>query len=289
MRKFFKTLYKTIPFKKQIFVFLRKIYLPPEKIYRHLYFKGIFNLRIKDKKFRIKHYGFQLENELFWKGVGSGWEKHSINLWVELCEHSKTILDIGANTGIYSLLAKAISPHSTVFAFEPVSRVFEKLEYNNKINSFSIQCIEKAVSDYTGNAIIFDMPTEHLYSVTVNQNLNDPNVPVKEVSIKTITLDEFITEKRIEKIDLIKIDVERHESQVLKGFSKNLAKMKPSIIIEVLEESIGKHIEDQLSGLGYIFYNIDEESGLTRVPHISKSSSYNYFICQQSIANELKI
>ena len=71
----------------------------------------------------MRHYGFQLENEIFWSGLTNGWEKISTRLWIELSKNSKVIFDIGANTGIYSLVSKSINPTSQVFAFEPVKRV----------------------------------------------------------------------------------------------------------------------------------------------------------------------
>lgn len=289
MRKVIKFIRQVLPFKRQLFFLLKKVYSPPERIYRHLYFKGKLHLNIGNAKFKMMHYGFQLENDLFWKGVGNGWEKNSIHLWVELCKNSTIILDIGANTGIYSLIASTISPQATVYAFEPVSRVFKRLDYNNRLNSFSINCIEKAVSDYTGEAVIFDTDAEHIYSVTVNRNLNHPDLPVKEVPIETITLDDFVELHNIKNIDLIKIDVEKHEPLVLSGFKKNLSIMRPSIIIEILDDEIAYEVEKQLMNLNYIFYNIDEISGLTKVSHIKKSSSHNYFACQPAVADKLKI
>jgi hypothetical protein len=103
-----KSIYRAIPFKKQIFTVIRKIARPPRSLYKHLYFKGKFRVRLDQKKnssFLIMHHGFEIENEIFWNGAG-GWEKFSQELWMRLCENAKVILDIGANTGVYSFVAK---------------------------------------------------------------------------------------------------------------------------------------------------------------------------------------
>src|SRR5688572_12744065 len=105
MKRIFKLIYSSIPFKKEIFSFL-KIFSLPERIYRHLHFKGTIRLKIDDKSsFKMQHYGYQVENDLFWSGLTGGWEKTSLSLWIKLCETNHTIFDIGANTGIYSLIA----------------------------------------------------------------------------------------------------------------------------------------------------------------------------------------
>ena len=86
--------------------------------------------------FNIIHFGTEIENDIFWKGLTGGWEKISMKLWMQLCRKAKVILDIGANTGIYALTAKAVKPESSVFAFEPLHRMCDKLKRNVRmINS----------------------------------------------------------------------------------------------------------------------------------------------------------
>ena len=65
---------------------------------------------------------FQIENEIYWYGLESGHECKSMAIWIEYCEifQPKEILDIGANTGVYGLVAKAICPMANVSFFEPI-------------------------------------------------------------------------------------------------------------------------------------------------------------------------
>ncbi|MGZ8538661.1 MAG: FkbM family methyltransferase, partial [Flavisolibacter sp.] len=196
LRKTFKNIYSYIPLKRQIYSILKKVWVPP--FYRHLHFKGLIQVPItNNESFKIKHYGFVVENEIFWKGLQGDWEKESVSLWIELCRMSNSILDIGANTGVYSLIAKAVNPNAKVFAFEPVHRVYEKLAENNRINNYDIVCNEVAASNYTGEATIYDTDTEHTYSVTVNVNRPTSELPTAPSKIKTITLDEYIQQNSI--------------------------------------------------------------------------------------------
>ena len=288
MKTLFKTVYNIIPFKREFYSVLKTIWKPKQSIYRHFHFIGAFKVFVGEtKKFKIKHYGYEIENEIFWAGLINGWEKESIKLWIKLCEKSEIVFDIGANTGVYSLIAKTVNPDAKVFAFEPVSRVFAKLKENIMLNNFDIIPIEKAVSNSDGTAIIYDTSSEHTYSVTVNKNLSSPETKVIETKIVTVTLNTFIRQNHIKKVDLIKIDVETHEPEVLEGFSNYLIKFKPTLLIEILNNEVGEKVNNIIQGLGYLYFNIDERGGIRQVDKITKSDYYNYLLCNSDIATKI--
>lgn len=217
MKKVLKSIYNIIPFKKLLFRVVRDRFKIIPSFYEHLTFKGIFKVCIEGQRncFKMLHYGYLLENEVFWHGIPAGWEKESTNLWIELSKNSKTILDIGSNTGLYALISKSVNPDSEVYAFEPVDRVYKKLVKNIELNNYNITTIKKAASNSDGTAVIYDTDAEHSYSVTVNKNLTPGDKDVRETKIDIIKLSTFIKERNIQKIDLIKLDVETHEPQVL--------------------------------------------------------------------------
>jgi len=286
MKQLIKNLYKLLPFKKQLFSITKKFWKPSERIYKHLYFKGIFSVPVKKNvSFKMQHYGYQLENDIFWAGINENWEKYSLGIWQKLSEKADVVFDIGANTGVYSLIAKTIKPKLAVHAFEPISSIYQKLKNNIDINQYTIQSHELAASDKTGTAIIYGLDTEHQYAASITNTNNF----TKGTEIRTITLDEFVQKNSITKVDLIKIDVEGHEPEVLSGFSKGLFTFRPTMLIEVLSEDVGNRVNNLLQGMGYLFYNIDEERGPSQVEKITKSSGYNFLICQPETANYLKL
>lgn len=289
LKNLLKSIYSIIPFKKELFLILKLVWRPPEYIYKHLHFKGIFTIKIGEKSFKMHHFGWQIENEIFWSGLDKGWEEVSISLWIVLCKASNCIMDIGANTGIYALIAKTVNPSSKVYAFEPVKRVYDKLKSNVKLNKYDIICEEFAVSSYDGRGIIYDQNTEHIYSVSVNKNIMPSSVNVIKTGINTISLETYIKNKSIPEVDLIKIDVETHEAEVLKGMGDYLEEMHPVILIEVLNDEVGRKIEAILEDKDYLYFNIDEENHPRQVVHITKSDSYNYLMCNREIAEKLKL
>lgn len=288
MKKALKLVYNRLPFKQPLFNMVKRLWQPPDHVYRHLYFKGLFTVAVsKTEQFRIQHYGYELENELFWKGIAGGWEKVSIGLWTRLCRQASVIVDIGANTGVYSLVAKSVNPRARVFAFEPVARVFEKLEENNRLNNYDIVCLRKAVSNYTGKAVIYDTNEEHIYSVTVNKNLHDATTTVRQSEIETVSLREFIEKEHLTHIDLMKIDVETHEPEVLEGLGAYLEKFRPTMFVEVLNDEVGSRINELVKDLEYLYFNIDEDRGIRQENRIGHSDYFNFLLCTKQVAYDL--
>jgi hypothetical protein len=176
MKQLLKKIYEKFPFKKQFFQVLR-ILPVPHRIYQHLHFKGLIKVQVnKSSTFKIRHYGYEIENEIFWKGLHGAWEKVSMGLWIALAKRSEVILDIGANKGVYALAAQSLRLQAKVYAFEPVKRVYQKLQHNIQINNFPIKAYELAVSNQDGEAYIYDTDSEHILSVTVNKNLSASHI-----------------------------------------------------------------------------------------------------------------
>jgi len=223
----------------------------PHFIYEHLHFKGRFKVKIEDF-FYINHYGYCLENDLFWRRLSK-----EMQIWARLCKKAKVILDIGANTGVFSLIAKTVNPQAKIYAFEPISRIAKRFRENCELNNFDIPCFEIAISNYDGKGKIYDRLTENPYSSTVNRDPfpNDPSV-IKEIELKKLST--FIEENNL-KIDLMKIDTDTHEFEVLEGMGEYLYSMKPSMIIEVLKDK--ERIERIL-----------------KYPHWTKIDKFNYLI-----------
>ncbi len=176
IKSLYKYFYSLIPLKKEIFSIIKLVISPKKNIYKHLHFVGRITINVNQhSNFKMMHYGFLIENELFWAGLYGAWEKDSLRIWSELCKASNVILDIGANTGVYSLLAKTMNTAAAeVHSFDPVLRVYNKLVQNIELNRFDIKAYQLALSNNTGNATVYDIDAEHTYAVTVNQNRHSP-------------------------------------------------------------------------------------------------------------------
>jgi FkbM family methyltransferase len=289
MKVLLKKIYKSIPFKQQIFSVVRSVVTLPNSISKHLYFDGQVSFKVGKKTVLMNQTSLDVENTLFWRGVEGCWEKVSVGLWLKLCEEATNILDIGANTGAYALIAKTVNPKAEVFAFEPMDMIYDRLEDNVRLNNLDIKCLPYALSNYTGEAKVFAESEYHLYSVTVNQNRSHESIPVFERTIQTKTLVDFIQENNLSNIDLMKIDVETHEPEVLEGLGAFLSKWKPDMLIEILDLDVAEKVQKMTKPLGYLYFNIDEDGGIERSENLAISNYYNYLICSEKTAKKLNL
>jgi len=90
---------------------------------------------------------------LFWRGLRD-WESETVPIFCRYARRSRLVLDIGANTGVYSLLACAANPHSEVISYEPVPQICHRLSENIALNGWEERCEvrNEAVSDIAGKA-----------------------------------------------------------------------------------------------------------------------------------------
>jgi FkbM family methyltransferase len=163
---------------------------------------------------------------------------------------SGSMVDVGANYGVYSLLAARIGRR--VVAFEPNPMVAERL---TATLARHIEIHQVALSDEAGTAVLY-IPLRDGRHITGWSSLDgDTHQGVNriEVEVVTATLDSFA----LTEVGLIKIDVEGHEWPLLLGAADTLSRNEPNLIIEIDERrspgSLQK-IADLLTGIGYEGY-----------------------------------
>ena len=150
------------------------------------------------------------------------------------------MLDIGANTGLFSLLAAASRPAVRVHAFEPLQSIRTRLQHNIAINPALAAAIDVhavAISDRNGEAVFFE--TINPYGLLTTSSGLDAafahqHGEVREHRVPTATLDSWIMAHDISEVAFIKIDVESHEQAVLTGASDAVQLLRPVIGIELL-------------------------------------------------------
>lgn len=128
-----------------------------------------------------------------------------------------TILDIGANTGQYALMAnKIFNSTCTIYSFEPAEFTYSLLLKNTK-NTDNIVAINKGVGESSGKTQIY-----YDGKASVQSSLIRDSIQKYSETIELTTIDEFIKENKIDKIDLLKLDVEGYEYKALLGGSESI-------------------------------------------------------------------
>lgn len=272
---------KSFPFRNTLVHLIKKIsFLSSEKFYKDLRvmgdFKVIFSL---DKEFKMRGFGGTIENETFWKGLFNTWENESGWVFKHLVQKKRVIFDIGANVGIYSLVAKAVNRQSIVYAFEPSKNTFNKLLINNEINDFDINCEKIALSNKNGKSKFYDVPDSNQTSASLsNLKLKDwdgYSGEIVEYEVEVNTFDYFVEKKGLLNVDLVKIDVEMHESEVISGMKSSIEKFKPTIIVEVLSDIIGEKINSFFDDQ-WVFYLLKNDN-LIKLEKLKYFKEYPYY------------
>ncbi|AKS42757.1 FkbM family methyltransferase [Wenzhouxiangella marina] len=271
-----RAIYASIPFKPAAMHALRRVWRPPERIYRHFHFCGPFSLDMPNgASLQLQHFGNQVENDLFWAGFGAGWERTSLLTWLWLIRDATTIIDIGANTGVYALSAQAARPESVVIAVEPLSRVYKRLLHNISLNGFRTRAFNVALSNHSCNVLLFDPGGSHAYSASLNPKMLGADM--EAVSVQALRLDDLLETENVGSVQVMKIDVEMHEPEVIEGASRCIERDQPAMLIEILNETIGMRLAAALPG--YVFYQIDERLEMTDKP--GNLAGRNYLLLPQ--------
>jgi FkbM family methyltransferase len=288
MKGLLRGVYAALPFKRQVFGVIRRFWRVPERVYRHLHFTGTFRVDVgPQSSFLMRHYGYQIENELFWTGL-EGWERESLKLWRALCHDASVILDVGANTGMYALVARVENPRARILAFEMIDAIHERLLANVGLNRFDITCVRAAISDRRGTATYFQpiSAEAHSYGLGLGDTTGEAEAG-RDVEVPTTTLSAVIEEHRLPTVDLVKLDIEGHEPEAMRGFGEYLARFKPTLLVEVLSQARADQLNALVRGLGYLSFDIDEHRGVTPTSRIGPSSTYNVLLCSAVTARRL--
>ncbi len=160
------------------------------------------------------------------------------------------VVDVGANTGFYSLLAARCGRR--VLAFEPVPGVREILNRNVKANRLEklIKVSPLAVSDRIGKGTLY-MPDPSHGLIETSSSLNVEFKPhASTIEVDLTTLDASLPARR--KIGIVKVDAEGHEGAVLRGAEWVIRRDRPILFVEVLPRAETDFLTGLLSRLDYV-------------------------------------
>lgn len=141
-----------------------------------------------------------------------------------------TFLDVGANIGIFSFILSVEFNDLNVHAFEPNPMAVQCLRatFDKKLSNVQIHAF--GLSNQAGRAKLYsDGPNHGGHSFDPNAIIEDGDEVTGETIVQTETLDRFAADL---KVDLIKIDVQRHEAEMLAGAAKTIARDRPIILME---------------------------------------------------------
>jgi FkbM family methyltransferase len=190
------------------------------------------------------------------------YEAAELHLWKTLTVNASVMFDVGANQGLFSLLAAEANPNVSITAFEPCYQMYTQLKRNIARNNVAnIKAIDAAVGGSDGRVWLntcfgADGNNEGMHFTT-----QYPETVGAWCSVRS--LDSYVSEHNIKYVDALKVDVEGNEHEVFKGAERLLREQRIGGIlferIDWAESRANASLDDTLAQLrnsGYSVYKL---------------------------------
>lgn len=267
---------------------VRKVYLLFQEVLHLISHRwrvsGIVQIKIEGVSFQyFSKCDDVIVDQLFYSNYD---EYTTLKLYCCLAKKSQVIVDVGANTGLYSIVGALSAKSAKVFSFEPYRANFNRLNYNIGLNNlFNISTIEMALGNNKG-VIDFYVPkySERISQVSsVNKHFSEAHRQngvslFERIEVDQELLDNLII-KDIKRIDLLKIDVESHEWAVLQGAINSIKSFRPHIICEIFySNQMLNLLKVFVEEMNYHIYLITTD-GIIKVQSLIETTSFrNYYL-----------
>jgi FkbM family methyltransferase len=183
-------------------------------------------------------------------------EAGEVKFLESIAKKGMNVIDIGANIGITTVaVAKRIVKKGRLYSFEPTPEYFNILKENIASNGLeNVKVYELAVTDQVGRAPFYQ---KGLSSGIVFEE------GAEKFEVSTTTIDRFLSEEKIERINLINMDCEGSELLVIKGAKETLSKNKVKIFCEIHHDylkRLGQSINDLVECLQSLEFQVQSVS-----------------------------
>lgn len=185
-----------------------------------------------------------IESQIYWQGFQAA-DRGEMLLLGALVRPDSVVFDVGANVGVMSLYAARRAVAGEVHAFEPSPPHIERLKRNISMNGFrNILINPVGLSSAPGRRTLFLPAAEDGIRNTGGASFfafageAEADCIERQDGIETVRLDDYVAERKLGRLDVMKIDVEGAELEVLKGGPDALARFRPVVLMEVGEDTL---------------------------------------------------
>lgn len=256
----------------------RNLYIIPGGYFVSKFLRGVFSSDSQSSNWReFSFRGISMKVDLskhmgkaiYWRGAHD-WSP--IFTLESQLKKGDTFIDVGANQGEYTLwAARKAGTTGKVYSFEPMAGLFAQLKENIQLNptyKSVFHPIQLGLSKEPGELELFTQLGENEGTNTIFSS-DQFNISLGKIQLDT--LDNQVEKLGIDRIDVMKVDVEGAELQVLQGGEKSIEKFRPKLLLEINREACksgGYEAEDILELLqkyDYKFFQLGLRGKLTPI------------------------
>ena len=168
-------------------------------------------------------------------------------LFMRLVKGAQTVLDVGANSGLYAILAALTEPRCSVISFEPLPEALKCLRANLRANQLEarVTVVEAAAGSSQGQMDLFIPENKFGEVLETSASLVREFRPKHSniIKVRVETLDDYVAANCKSRVSILRADVEGAEHQVLQGATEILKNHRPLVFVEVLADITATYLE----------------------------------------------
>lgn len=211
-----------------------------------------------------------------------------MNFVLKYLRPQDSFLDIGANIGVYTLLAASKIKQGTIHSFEVLPKNFQRLQENVQINDLDcVKLHQVAISNCPGNIELNLADGDSMAFIA-------DEASQKTISAQADTIDNLLGNENLENLTLAKIDIEGAEILALQGASELLQRHLPKVWIMEINNTISnfKHEKNEvvelLESYGYKLYKYDAKTNEINLIGIEQHHDNNVLVISDSSVDFVK-
>lgn len=202
-----------------------------------------------------------------WAGLRC--ERHEVSFILSALKPGMIFFDVGANAGLFAISAAKKIGGKGVFAFEPCSSTCELLKRNLELNRLAgVNVVQSALGDSVGGGVLQINVRGRDGLNTLGQATHPDSKVIGQENVRISTLDVFIREHDIPRVDVLKVDIEGAELMMFRGAQDLLSRADAPLILYEgfgsLTRGFGYHPVETLwflESCGYSLFVLNSESG----------------------------
>ena len=197
-----------------------------------------------------------------------------------LLKEGDVVLDGGANQGVFTTaFSAAVGSNGQVIYVEPFDYCHDLIKQNIALNKKENVLLFKNV--------LVDVSKEYLLDFT--QGVGKSSIlrdfgGDKTLRVEGITIHDIVNKLNLERLDLIKLDVEGAELIALRGGMEMIDRFKPAIVLEC-ERASYSEIYDLLGNIGYKSYLLDAVGRLESITSLQADEDNVFFLRENHLTN----